>query len=670
MNTSCVIIFDKFTLFSLYKIIFNFSKYGKLKVRYLYVTRIGKNLLKILFKIGLLENHPTCILFKYALNDTFESNSTTFANYAGGELPRLKKIALNYVDHFFPDKKKSEKDLIVYSVLKYLSREFTVPLASLLNYADAIKMDSQYTKVVLVSSQFWLFSLFNAQKYLNKSQVLLSSKFITFDGRLYSIYRIFRIIALILIEYVVSLLVSLQSQKTNINNSNHIAIPAVWGVKKNKVNDFFWYRDAKINSSNVLYYFDRMDTKGTKNRINEAFLLGVKSYIFSIVSIPHAWHDKVFMPLVSIRKLKGDFYLLLKALLNLVSMSELERKIITEAVYVNFRARYISEQYKYLGVKGGFHSAAGSHDFHSLANEFSNGVKFGMHWSYFDEVNYHAFLGSQVYFFWGQSSLNAANQSGSICKHSIITGSYLNDFSNSNPEDIAMINGLVKRLKDQGCNKILTLFDSSHEIPTYLGFFLQWLISDPTLGILIKPKKSDILEKNFSSNNSINIDTVKKTNRLVILNRDIHPADASIGSDFTIGTNSPSAVIMSAINGHKCIYFDYQSMGKVISEKSRHNTLLHSLKERQCVFHDLEILKYEIIEHCKNPNYNPDLGDLSSIIDNIDPFRDGCASSRVGEYISWYVDGLNQKLTTDESLSRASQKYAVKWGSDMVHISK
>ena len=68
----------------------------------------------------------------------------------------------------------------------------------------------------------------------------------------------------------------------------------------------------------------------------------------------------------------------------------------------------------------------------------------------------------------------------------------------------------------------------------------------------------------------------------------------------------------------------------------------------------------------KNPKYNPLLGDMSSIVDEIDPYRDGKASIRVGEFIYWYIGGLKKGFSRDKSLEMAARNYANKWGENKV----
>ena len=59
-------------------------------------------------------------------------------------------------------------------------------------------------------------------------------------------------------------------------------------------------------------------------------------------------------------------------------------------------------------------------------------------------------------------------------------------------------------------------------------------------------------------------------------------------------------------------------------------------------------------------------GDVSPVLDQLDPFRDGKASQRIGEYVTWYLKGLDENLSKDEALRAATDKYAEKWGIEKV----
>ena len=66
----------------------------------------------------------------------------------------------------------------------------------------------------------------------------------------------------------------------------------------------------------------------------------------------------------------------------------------------------------------------------------------------------------------------------------------------------------------------------------------------------------------------------------------------------------------------------------------------------------------------------PALGDHSSILDEIDPFRDGQAGERIGTYIRWFLDKLNAGHSRDEALAWANAQYVAQWGDDKVALTR
>ncbi|MCL0039479.1 hypothetical protein M1M85_00895, partial [Nitrospinaceae bacterium] len=206
------------------------------------------------------------------------------------------------------------------------------------------------------------------------------------------------------------------------------------------------------------------------------------------------------------------------------------------------------------------------------------------------------------------------------------------------------------------------IFDCGVPMPNFYNFFLRWILEDPCLGILIKPK-SNVFFKKMGSELRTLFDQALRTGRIYLLDEDASPADASRVSDFSVGIGSFSAVVVAALHGARIFYLDYERLNQ---GPQKPYCTLHSLGEKRCVFYDPESLKQAVLEYIDNPATNPCLGDASPVLDEFDPFRDGKASKRIGEYISWYLEGLDKNLEKDVALQEATQKYAAKWGAEKV----
>jgi len=158
-------------------------------------------------------------------------------------------------------------------------------------------------------------------------------------------------------------------------------------------------------------------------------------------------------------------------------------------------------------------------------------------------------------------------------------------------------------------------------------------------------------------------DQAMKTGRVFLFDNDASPADASRVSDFSVGIGGISALVIAALQGARIFYLDYERLNQ---GPQKTYCTLHSLGEKRCVFYDPESLKQAILEYIDNPETNPCLGDASPVLNEFDSFRDGKASDRIGEYISWYLEGLDKNLEKDVALQEATQRYAAKWGAEKV----
>ena len=73
-----------------------------------------------------------------------------------------------------------------------------------------------------------------------------------------------------------------------------------------------------------------------------------------------------------------------------------------------------------------------------------------------------------------------------------------------------------------------------------------------------------------------------------------------------------------------------------------------------------------LMEHFQTPNGIPGFGDWTPIIDDFDPFRDGKAAQRMGNYLNWLIQGFEEGLDRDVVMANATEKYRKQWGNDKV----
>ena len=58
------------------------------------------------------------------------------------------------------------------------------------------------------------------------------------------------------------------------------------------------------------------------------------------------------------------------------------------------------------------------------------------------------------------------------------------------------------------------------------------------------------------------------------------------------------------------------------------------------------------------------LGDWSSMLEDLDPFRDGRASERMGTYLHWLLESFKDGKDREMAMADAAQRYGELWGYD------
>ena len=60
------------------------------------------------------------------------------------------------------------------------------------------------------------------------------------------------------------------------------------------------------------------------------------------------------------------------------------------------------------------------------------------------------------------------------------------------------------------------------------------------------------------------------------------------------------------------------------------------------------------------------MGDWSSMLDQLDPFRDGRAAERMGTYLQWLIEGFREGADRESVMADAAERYCSEWGSDKI----
>lgn len=218
----------------------------------------------------------------------------------------------------------------------------------------------------------------------------------------------------------------------------------------------------------------------------------------------------------------------------------------------------------------------------------------------------------------------------------------------------------------KGARFVVALFDntfwwggsfSKSMVQNIYRGFLEWVLDDRQVGILNKSKKSldlimgqmpdihELMAKALDTGRWVNLDN--PFGRL--------PSDASRAADMSVGIGISSAAIEAVAHGGKAVHCD-------LSAIRSHSFYQYGYEK--IVFDDLDRLLGALKRYKFDSASESELGNFAGIMDQVDPFHDGCGSERVGTYICWLMETLDLGHSRDEAITRANERYGEIWGAD------
>jgi len=439
-----------------------------------------------------------------------------------------------------------------------------------------------------------------------------------------------------------------------------IAVQFVEGLDLQRRADIVWYLPSGIDPKRVLIYFDWPDSYPVDNHIiNEIRALGVQWVCLKRRVLINK-NNPVWSPPLSGKKRVTD--------LDIKPQGEIEKWIYRKGKELLEEINYWSDFYDAFNIKANFIIGGGAPGYVARSIAFDlHGSKDGylvtkqrseLHWPSLSILgNYPV----DVFFTWSPRSEQYLLPNANQIIASISTG-YPNDFVFKHKQ--LETKTLKDLLRSQGANYIVALFDNSHgpdiahsstNMEQFYLAFLNWLLEDPGFGIVIKSKKPSVLQR-LPRVQPI-LEKAVATGRCIRLGDEFGrlPVDASLASDMVVGIGISSAVIESAIAGCRGIHCDLTNF---------HSHEFYQWGYERIIFDDLDRLITAIKSDKSDRATCPELGDWTPFLDRLDPFRDGRAGERMGDYLRWCLEGFDEGLNRDEVIRRASEKYKGQWGRD------
>lgn len=274
-----------------------------------------------------------------------------------------------------------------------------------------------------------------------------------------------------------------------------------------------------------------------------------------------------------------------------------------------------------------------------------------------------------------EQQVQRERQSGSVIPQVICAG-YLHDHAFSRVREPAQ--RLRRQLRDRGATFVVCFFDGhsnddgrwapshEHRAEDY-RFLCGQVLADPTLGVILKPKKPGTLRQRLAAASpdilSL-LDAAVATGRCVLLDEGTAlattalPAEAGAASDVAIALfMGPTPALETALIGTPSLLLDREQL-------SPH--ALHVLERGRVVFTHWPQLWQAVQTYRDHPERLPGFGDWSAWLATCDTFRDGRAAERIGAHVGQLMQTLGRGASREQALAHAAEHYAARWGQDKV----
>lgn len=308
----------------------------------------------------------------------------------------------------------------------------------------------------------------------------------------------------------------------------------------------------------------------------------------------------------------------------------------------------------------------------SMAADLAGAVRTGYHWSAIYPLNARHLPIHQVYFAWGSRNVQMFSESGRGYTDAILLGGCIFDLVNEDPESTENRDAARSDLGLRHVRHVVAALDKSmggyYGANRHLEFYdalVSWAESDPSIGLVFKYKSQRDVPEVFRHAPEL----ARRVEELVVAGRTVlldgtHPVrDAVLLADVVVGLGWNSAGIVASIHGARTVFWDPAAL---LDGPAREGVLKVGWDNPAVVFPDLDQLVESVRSYLADPTVMPQLGDLSRVSHDVDPFRDGRAAERVGSFVRSFLESLEHDQDHTAALERALDTYARTWGTDTV----
>jgi len=436
--------------------------------------------------------------------------------------------------------------------------------------------------------------------------------------------------------------------------------------------DFFWLLESGIPYEQCLVYFDREDKPVTDEMESALRKSGIKYIAFSEAAtttkaVPIYRPSFILIKTMVSQMLRTLSYILK----DLVLLRFHSVRCIEAAIYFSRKYSEARDFYQSFDIKVDVDSTdfGVHHIAMCLALEALGGVSVSFQRSNkpIPQVPYSSF--ADAYFLFGPHYLPIIQNDLSV-NDTVLCCGFITDYSFK--EVAGNSKALRERITSRGVEFVICYFDENssddrmailpnHRSAEIYEKLLELVINDETLGMICSPKRPRTLRKRLPRINRV-IEEAEATGRCLFLDGDVmvnnYPTEAAQASDLVITLLlGGTTYLESVLSGARTVCLDLEALYSYDEYKWGKETV---------IFDNLNNLMAAIKKFRNCPASFGRFGN-SPIIQTIgrkDPFRDGRAAERIGNYIKWLIDSFGNKKTREEALEYAGQAYMNEWGAE------
>ena len=419
--------------------------------------------------------------------------------------------------------------------------------------------------------------------------------------------------------------------------------------------DFFWQFNSDFPKKNIIYKY-YSDTE--KKCLNQYGITAVPEGVIMDTSFKRNYLTPSITPLTKFQEESSKISFL-------ISSYDLDRF-------------YWSSFFKFYNVKLFLSWNKYSNDHIATLDAINDNGGISVIWQMaFDGFKFAGnVFNADIYFSYSKFSFILEKKLQSKIKYNVIVG-YPKDYAPPLLKEQAV--SLRKKLIDNGAKKIIFVIDenSINDVRWHTGnelqqenysFVLEKVLEISWLGVIFKPKNAKTLRQRLGSVADL-LTKAEKTGRCFIYEKTgrsttmASPVLAGLSSDICIYSHlsGGTAALECALAGLPTLLINRE--GVLISK-------LNELPLGKVVFKEWTTTIKAVMEHFNKPDGIEGFGDWSSIINDLDPFRDGKAAYRMGTYLHWLIQGYNQGLDKETIMFQAAERYKKIWGKDKVITSE